>query len=209
MNSSLFAAEERLRKIDKHKDSLLRLDQHIDFSALAAEVDRACPRPSRSKGGRPPFPTELMVRILVIKSLWNLSDEQAACQLLDRVSFQRFTGLENSSCIPDAKTIWAFNERLSQAGAADRIFSAVDRQLYQAGYWSRGGQMVDATIPSCQRPYSAILRKKTRALNKAMCQRIGNRANDDRKTPMRAGQKNTAKAILATKPVSMSTSAAS
>ena len=87
-----------------------------------------------------------MVRILVMQSLWHLSDEQAEYQRLDRVSCQRFTGLENSSCIPDAKTIWAFNERLSQAGAADEMFSAVDRQLYQAGYRSRGGQMVDATI---------------------------------------------------------------
>ena len=146
MDSSLFAAEERLSKIDKQKDPLLRLDRHIDFSTLAAEVDRACPRPSRSKGGRPPFPTELMVRILVIKSLWNLSDEQTAYQLLDRASFQRFTGLENSSRIPDAKTIWSFNERLSQAGAADRIFSAVNRQLYQAGYLARGGQLIDATL---------------------------------------------------------------
>ena len=66
MNSSLFAAEERLRKIDKQKDPLSLLDQHIDFSAIATEIDRVCPRPSRSKGGRPPFPTKLMVRILVI-----------------------------------------------------------------------------------------------------------------------------------------------
>jgi len=34
------------------------LDRHVDFGALAAEVDRAAPRPDRSRGGRPPFPTE-------------------------------------------------------------------------------------------------------------------------------------------------------
>jgi IS5 family transposase len=146
MSSTLFAEEERLRKIDKHKDPLLQLDQHIDFRAIATEVDHLCPRPSRSKGGRAPFPTELMVRILVIKSLWNLSDEQLEYQLLDRASFQRFTSLQNSARIPDAKTIWAFSERLSQAGAADVIFGDLNRQLYKAGYWSRGGQIVDATI---------------------------------------------------------------
>ena len=75
--------------------------QHIDFSAIASEIDCVCPLPTRSLGGRPPFPTALMVRILVMQSLWHLSDEQAEYQRLDRVSCQRFTGLENSSCIPD------------------------------------------------------------------------------------------------------------
>jgi len=37
------------------------LEQHVDFAALAASVDHAAPRPSRERGGRPPFPTELMV----------------------------------------------------------------------------------------------------------------------------------------------------
>ena len=49
---------------------------HVDFAALAAEVDLAAPRPSRERGGRPPFPTELMVRVLLIQQLFNLSDEQ-------------------------------------------------------------------------------------------------------------------------------------
>jgi transposase, IS5 family len=52
------------------------MEQYVDFSALAAEVDRAAPRPSRERGGRPPFPTEMMVRVLLIQQMHNLSDEQ-------------------------------------------------------------------------------------------------------------------------------------
>jgi hypothetical protein len=73
------------------------MEQHVDFAALAAEVDLAAPRPSRERGGRPPFPTELMVRVLLIQQLFNLSDEQMEFQLLDRLSFQRFVGLRASS----------------------------------------------------------------------------------------------------------------
>ncbi|MGC3030555.1 transposase [Burkholderia sp. DN3021] len=59
------------------------------------EIDEAVPRPGGERGGRPPFPTELMVRVLVVQQLYNLSDEQMEFQLLDRLSFQRFVGLRS------------------------------------------------------------------------------------------------------------------
>lgn len=78
---------------------------HIDFAALAAEVDRIAPRPVSLQGGRPPYPTETMVRILVLKRLHNLSVEQMEFQLLDRMSYQRFCGLLQAITIPDRTTI--------------------------------------------------------------------------------------------------------
>lgn len=58
-----------------------------------------------------------MVRILLIQQLFNLSDEQMEFQLLDRLSFQRFAGLRDSSQIPDRTTIRTFKERLIKADA--------------------------------------------------------------------------------------------
>lgn len=143
---SLFAEQERETKLDKIGDGLSKLAEHVDFAALAAEIDEAAPRPGRERGGRPPFPTELMVRVLVVQQLYNLSDEQMEFQLLDRLSFQRFVGLRQSSQAPDRTTIWTFKERLIKAGATQRIFEAVNRQLDRQGYIARGGQMVDASI---------------------------------------------------------------
>ncbi len=54
-------------------------------------------RPSRAKGGCPPFLSESMVRVLIVQQMFNLSDEQMEYQLLDRLSFQRFVGLRQSS----------------------------------------------------------------------------------------------------------------
>jgi len=101
------------------------LDQHVNFAALAQSVDHTAPRPSRQRGGRPPFPIELMVRVLLIQQLFNLSDEQMEFQLLDRLSFHRFVGLRTSSQIPDRTTIWTFKERLIKAGARETVFDAV------------------------------------------------------------------------------------
>lgn len=143
---SLFAEQEREAKLDKIGDALSKLAEHVDFSALAAEIEEAAPRPGRERGGRPPFPTEMMVRVLVIQQLYNLSDEQMEFQLLDRLSFQRFVGLRQSSQVPDRTTIWTFKERLIKAGATERIFEAVKRQLDRHGYIARGGQMIDASI---------------------------------------------------------------
>ncbi len=146
IKSSLFAAEEREEKLNKLGDALRVMERHVDFAALAAEIDRVAPRPSRERGGRPPFPTELMARVLLIQQLFNLSDEQMEFQLLDRLSFQRFVGLRTSSQIPDRTTIWTFKERLIKAGASESIFDAVNQQLSKHGYIARGGQMIDASI---------------------------------------------------------------
>ena len=87
-----------------------------------------------------------MVRILRLQQLFNLSDEQMEFQLLDRMSFLRFTRLIDSSQIPDRTTIWTFKERLIKAGACESVFDAVNRQLAKHGYIARGGQIIDASI---------------------------------------------------------------
>jgi IS5 family transposase len=72
---SLFADQERMTKLNQLGHALQVMEQYAEVAALAAEVDLAAPRPSRERGGRPPFPTELMVRVLLIQHLFNLSDE--------------------------------------------------------------------------------------------------------------------------------------
>lgn len=115
IKESLFAAEERETKLNKLGDILQIQEVHVNFTVLAAAIDAAAPRPSRERGGRPPFPTEIMVRKLLLQQLYNLSDEQLEFQLLDRLSFQRFSGLRHSSQIPDRTTFWTFREQLKGA----------------------------------------------------------------------------------------------
>ena len=119
---SLFAEHEREDRRSKIGDPLVGLTKHVDFDALAASIDAAAPRPSRAKGGRPPYSTVLMVKILVLQQLYNLADDALEYQLLDRRSFLQFLELIESSSIPDAKTIWLFRDRLAQAGAGTLVF---------------------------------------------------------------------------------------
>ena len=55
--------QQRQAKLEGYVQTLAAMDELIDFAAMAAAVDTACPRPDRSKGGRPPYPTEVLVRM--------------------------------------------------------------------------------------------------------------------------------------------------
>jgi IS5 family transposase len=141
----LFAADQHRNKMKQLGDPLSEIEAHIDFSALAADVDQAAPRPVSTQGGRPPFPTETMVRILVLKRLYNLSDEQVEYPLLDWMSYQRFCGLSDALNIPDRTTVWIFENRIGEKGA-QALFDGVTDQLLKAGTIARGGQIIDATL---------------------------------------------------------------
>ena len=145
IKTDLFSADHRRKKIDHLGDPLAEIGKYIDFAALAAQLDQVAPRPVSSQGGRPAFPTETMVRILVLKRLYNLSDEQMEYQLLDRMSYPRFCGLSDATNIPDRTTIWTFENRIGQTGA-QALFDGVSGQLLRCGYIARGGQIIDATL---------------------------------------------------------------
>ena len=145
IKTDLFADQHHKQALDKLGDPLAEIEGCIDFAALAAEVDRVAPRPVSPQGGRPPFPTETMVRILVLKRLYNLSDEQMEYQMLDRMSYKRFCGLSQATNIPDRTTVWVFENRVGEAGAK-AIFDGVTTQLLKKGFIARGGQIIDATL---------------------------------------------------------------
>lgn len=48
IKTSLFADQEREAKLNQLGDALQVMEQHVNFAALAAEVDRAAPRPRSS-----------------------------------------------------------------------------------------------------------------------------------------------------------------
>ena len=145
IKNDLFAGERRAEKVDALGDPLRKIEAVVDFCSLAQAVERVAPRPEQPKGGRPPYPTEVMVRILVVKRLHGLSDEQTEFHLLDRRSFQRFCGLEHSLNIPDRTTIWNFENRIGVDGV-EALFAELDRQIRAHGLEARAGQIVDATL---------------------------------------------------------------
>ncbi len=110
------------------------------------DLDKALAYSEESKGGRPRFDPVLIFKILVIQTLNHLSDERTEYLVNDRLSFMRFLGLGLSDRVPDAKTVWLFRERLTQAGAIESLFNRFDAALRNAGYLAMSGQILDATL---------------------------------------------------------------
>jgi IS5 family transposase len=156
-----FDGDERLEWLSAAGDPLERLAAVVDFELFRGELERALKRSDRTKGGRPPYDAVLMFKVLVLQTLYTLSDDQTEYQLRDRLSFMRFVGLALHEPVPDAKTIWLYREQLVRAGSLKRLFARFDRVLRERGYLAMGGQIVDATIIEARRPRLTQAEKET------------------------------------------------
>jgi transposase, IS5 family len=97
-----------------------------------------------------------MFKILVIQAQNNLSDDRAEFLINDRLSFMRFLGLG----LTDARTIRAFRERLTRAGAIGALFARFDQAIRKAGYIPMSGQIVDASLVPAQKQRNTDEEKK-------------------------------------------------
>ena len=144
-----FDADKRLAVISAKGDPLEMIDRVVPFESFRAEIEAATLTPAsekKSNAGRKPIDVIVMFRMLVLQSLYNLSDEQIEYQVRDRLSFTRFLRLGIEDSIPDGTTLWLFRETLAKAGLIEKLFERFGQHLEARGYIARGGQMVDATI---------------------------------------------------------------
>jgi hypothetical protein len=161
-----FDADERLRGLSASGDPLERLRAVVDFELFRPELEAALARADRRRGGRPPYDAVMMLRILVLQTLYTLSDDQTEYQLRDRLSFMRFVGLALHEPVPDAKTIWLFREQLTRrgtlaaGGAPDRgarddtgaptrayLVGPFDSDALAAGWGEVCWQVMDLAVP--------------------------------------------------------------
>ena len=141
-----FDLSDRYAALSAAGDPLERLAAVVDFEVFRGPLIMALRRSERGKGGRPPYDLVMMFKILVLQTLYSLSDEGCEFQIKDRLSFQRFLGLRLDGRVPDATTVWLFREQLVKAKALDKLFARFDTALTDRGYLAMGGQIIDATV---------------------------------------------------------------
>src|SRR5262249_16131738 len=150
-----------------------------------------------------------MFKVLVLQTLYNLSDEQVEYQIRDRFSFMRFLGLGLENAVPYATTVWLFRGALAKAGLVKSLFEQFDRHLDAKGYIARGGQIIDATIISA--PKQRNTREETRRSRRVRRPRAGRTIHPRRRrrTGMPGGRRSTARATTATRTTLASTASTS
>src|SRR4029077_10063274 len=133
-----FDGEERLKALSAAGDPLERLSRVVDFEGFRYALGAVRSRSDGSKGGRPPYDPVMMFKVLVLQTLYTLSDEQTEYQLKDRLSFMRFLGVALHDPVPCAKTICLYREQLARAGVVERLFAQFDELLRAKGWLAMG-----------------------------------------------------------------------
>ncbi len=146
MFNGLFDLQIRLDRLDKTTDPLAKLNAMIDWELFRPTLAILRNKPRKSNVGAKGYDGVMMFKALILQSLYNLSDEQLEYQILDRLSFSRFLGIDLGGKVPDFTTIWLFRESLVQSGLERKLFEQFDSYLRLHGFEARCGQIVDASI---------------------------------------------------------------
>jgi len=145
----LFDEIDRLQELTKLGDPLLSLSEVIKWETFRPILKQIrIDNPENIKNaGRKPFDEVMMFRVIILQSLYGLSDDQMEYQLKDRRSFERFvSGGDTLYQMPDAKTIWLYKERFKDHGIARKAFRKFNQQLEKANLMAQSGKIVDASF---------------------------------------------------------------
>jgi IS5 family transposase len=154
----LFSREECYGWVDAKGDPLAALDRMIPWENLRQVL---APITFEHKQGRPALDALMMVKCLLLQSLYNIADGACEYQINDRLSFKRFLGLAMDAKAPDEKSIWLYRERIKDAKLHETIFAWFEEELQKAGYAAQKGQIIDATFVPTHKPTGKHKKQET------------------------------------------------
>jgi IS5 family transposase len=116
----------------------------IPWSELLSLI---APHAPAGKTGRPPFATEVMLRIHLLQQFFGHSDPAMEEALHDIPLYQEFAHLDaGMTRLPDESTILRFRHMLEAHGLGQQILATVNAKLIDRGLMLKTGTVVDATL---------------------------------------------------------------
>ena len=132
------------RRITKRESFLKMMDEIIPWSEWIELIRPFYPKGDR---GRPPRGIEVMLRMYLVQSWFNLSDAMVEDAIYDSYAIRSFMGLNfHDEQAPDATTLLKFRRLLEEQELGKKMFEAIGQLLESKGCMMRGGTIVDATI---------------------------------------------------------------
>ena len=134
------------KKQTKREKFLSEMEVVVPWQALIDLIEPHYPKTSK-KGGRPPYPLAVMLRIHLLQQWYSLSDPAMEEALIEVPTMRRFAGIDLiSDRIPDETTILTFRHLLEKHDLGEQIFETVKAHLSARGMTMRQGTIVDATL---------------------------------------------------------------
>lgn len=124
---------------------LKEMDELIPWEECVAMITPYYPNGRR---GRPPREIEQMLRMILLQTWFNLSDEGVEDAIYDSYAMKTFMRLDFGADeqVPDATTLCKFRKLLTVNGLQKKFFDIVQGLLERSGKKVHGGTIVDATI---------------------------------------------------------------
>jgi IS5 family transposase len=158
---NFFAEDDRLARLSEIGDQLERISKQVDWEVFRPKLESVFTHEPKGLGGRPPVDRVMMFKIVMLQQWYQMSDDRTEYVINDRLSFQRFLGLTLTDKVPDAKTIWAFKERIKESGAAQELFLLFEQLMETQGIITRTGSIVDASFVDVPRQRNTRQENKT------------------------------------------------
>jgi IS5 family transposase len=146
------------KKRTRRERFLSEMEKVLPWKALLDLIEPDYHKTS-SKGGRPPYPLQTMLRIHLLQQWYYLSDPAMEDALIEVPTMGRFAGIDMiSDRIPDETTFLAFRHLLEKHNLGQQIFEVVKANLKTNGMAMKQDTIIDATLMAA--PSSTFTRAK-------------------------------------------------
>jgi len=146
-NIGLFDQQEICQKLSFIGNPLEMVSKVIDFEIFRKSIEaKLLNQNKKNNAGAKPYDVVMMFKIMILQRYYGLGDTQIEYQILDRLSFKKFLGLESGDKVPDEKTVWLFRENMTTSGLVEEIFAQFGQYLETKGLIMNEGKMVDASF---------------------------------------------------------------
>ena len=143
----LFDEQESIDQLSEMGNPLERISKVLDFEMFRCTLEKKLLNTNKkNNAGAKPFDVVMMFKILILQRYYGLGDTQVEYQIIDRISFKKFLGLETGDKVPDEKTVWAFRENITNTGIVQVLFDQFISYLEDKSLIFNEGKLIDASF---------------------------------------------------------------
>ncbi len=143
----LFDEQFTIDRLSEIGNPLEKISKVIDFESFRITLEsKLLNTQKKNNAGAKPFDVIMMFKIMILQRYYGLGDTQVEYQIIDRLSFKKFLGLESGDKVPDEKTVWLFRENLTKSGVIEQLFREFISFLEKEDLIFNEGKLVDASF---------------------------------------------------------------
>lgn len=143
----LFDEQFNIDRLSEIGNPLEKIGHVVEFEVFRDTLEsKLLNTEKKNNAGAKPFDVVMMFKIMILQRYYGLGDKQVEFQIIDRLSFKKFLGLESGDKVPDEKTVWLFRENLTKSGVLELLFSQFIQFLEEKKLIFNEGKLIDASF---------------------------------------------------------------